>query len=94
MDRALPPPPERFDPITARWLTPGGPLHDPQRDGLDPDHDEPVSLVDPVPRELAGPDRPVARDVDGAARRRRRILLAVLVFTVAALLIGGFVVIY
>ena len=93
MDR-LPPPPERFDPITARWLTPGGPLPDPQRDSLDPDHDEPVSLVGPVPRELAGADAPVVRGDEDAARRRRRILLAVLVFAVAALLIGGYVVIY
>jgi hypothetical protein len=59
MSSIVPPPPERFDPITARWLTPGGPLPDPQRDEVDPDHREPVTLVGPVPPELAGADEAV-----------------------------------
>ena len=58
MTRFLPPPAERFDPITERWVTPGGPLHDPQRDSFDPDHGEPVTLICPIPRELAGWDWP------------------------------------
>ena len=28
MPTFVPPPEQRFDPITARWLTPGGPLYD------------------------------------------------------------------
>lgn len=92
MARMLHPPQERFDPITARWLTPGGPLTDPQRDSIDPGHAEPVSLVGPVPRELAEPDGSVndaGRRSAAATRRRRLIMLAVLTF-VALMLIGGF----
>lgn len=53
MTSMVPPPQERFDPITARWLTPGGPLPDPQRDELDPDRLEPVDVLEPLPPELA-----------------------------------------
>lgn len=52
MTGMIPPPQERFDPITARWLTPGGPLPDPERDAIDPDHREPVTIVGPMPPEL------------------------------------------
>jgi len=52
MSSIVPPPQERFDPITARWLTPGGPLPDPQRDEIDPDRREPVTIVGPIPPEL------------------------------------------
>ncbi len=52
MSSIVPPPQERFDPITARWLTPGGPLPDPARDAIDPEHREPVTIVGPVPPEL------------------------------------------
>ena len=93
MARILPPPAERFDPITARWLTPGGPLHDPQRDSFDPDHGEPVELVDPIPPELAefdGTGTPRRHsDVDGA-RRRRWVLLAFLALCIASMLLGAF----
>lgn len=90
MARILPPPAERFDPITARWLTPGGPLHDPQRDSLDPDHGEPVRVVEPVPRELAEADEPSARRT-GAARKRQLLVLAVVALA-AGMIVGGFVV--
>ena len=59
MTSFVPPPQERFDPITARWLTPGGPLPDPQRDELDPQHLEPVDVLEPLPPELAGVDESV-----------------------------------
>lgn len=96
MARLLPPPSERFDPITARWVTPGGPLHDPQRDSLDPDHGEPVMLVDPIPRELADLDATATRDGPSGADRSRRgrwVLLAVVAFSIAAMLIGGFLIV-
>ena len=88
MARILPPPPERFDPITARWVTPGGPLHDPQREGTGPDQGEPVTLVDPIPEELAQPSLEV-RTGTGPAQRLRWAVLAVLALVVAAILIGG-----
>ncbi|CAL8974570.1 hypothetical protein PROP_01459 [Propionicimonas sp. T2.31MG-18] len=90
MARILPPPAERFDPITARWLTPGGPLHDPQRDSLDPDHGEPVRVVEPVPRELAEADESSA----GGAReaRNRQLLVLAVVALAAGMIVGGFVV--
>ena len=93
MTRVLPPPSERFDPITARWVTPGGPLHDPQRDSFDPDHREPVELVGPIPRELAGLDGPGISDGHSGAgrwRRRRWVILTIVGLAIAAMLIGGF----
>jgi len=51
--RVLSPPSERSDPVTARWLIPGGPLDNPERDSFDPDHGAPVKLVGPIPRQLA-----------------------------------------
>ena len=96
MARLLPPPSERFDPVTARWVTPGGPLHDPQRDEFDPDHAEPLTLVDPIPPELAGPDWPGLSDPPRGARRRQRrrwMLLAFVAFGIAALLIGGYLIV-
>lgn len=92
MTGILPPPAERFDAITARWVTPGGPLHDPQRDSYDPEHGEPLELVRPIPPELAGPDATEISDPHRNARRWRRrrwMLLAFVAFGVAALLIGG-----
>lgn len=92
MARILPPPAERFDPITARWVTPGGPLHDPQRDRVDPDHGEPLRLVGPVPPELAELDGSETGEPHRAAqrsRRRRWMLLAFVAFGVAAMLLGG-----
>ena len=92
MTRILPPPAERFDPITARWVTPGGPLHDPQRDSFDPEHGEPLELVRPIPPELAGMDRAEISDPYRNARRWRRrrwMLLAFVALGIAALLIGG-----
>ncbi|MGC3992917.1 MAG: hypothetical protein QM779_02105 [Propionicimonas sp.] len=91
MARVLPPPAERFDPITARWLTPGGPLQDPQRDDIDPGHSEPVTLVGPVPRELADAAVPRGDAPDGHHTTRRRwLVLAFFAFAVVALLLGTF----
>ena len=96
MAGVLPPPSERFDPITARWVTPGGPLHDPQRDSVDPDHGEPVTLVGPIPRELAELDEPGTGNENSGAgslwHRRRWQLLAIVAFCIAAMLIGGFLI--
>ncbi len=92
MSRVLPPPSERFDPITARWVTPGGPLPDPQRDSFDPDHREPVELVGPIPRELAEFDGLATSDgLRGARRWRRRrwVILAIVALAIAAMLISG-----
>lgn len=92
MARILPPPAERFDPITARWITPGGPLHDPQRDRVDPGHGDPLELVGPIPPELAGLEGTDTSDPQRDARRWRRrrwMLLAFVGFGIAALLIGG-----
>jgi ferric-dicitrate binding protein FerR (iron transport regulator) len=92
MARILPPPAERFDPITARWVTPGGPLHDPQREDFDPDHAEPLTLVGPIPRELAGLDGTELNDPHRSARlwrRRRWMLLTLVACAVAALIVGG-----
>jgi len=96
MARLLPPPSERFDPVTARWVTPGGPLHDPQREDFDPYHREPLKLVGPIPPELAGLDGPGTSDPYRGAkqwRRRRWMLLAFVGFGIAALLVGGFLII-
>ncbi|MCC6496940.1 MAG: hypothetical protein IT193_11875 [Propionibacteriaceae bacterium] len=92
MVRMFPPPAERFDPITARWVTPGGPLHDPQRDSFDPGHCEPLELVGPIPPELVGQDGMEIVDPRRHAqrwRRRRWMLLAFVGFGILALLIGG-----
>ncbi|MBA3019849.1 hypothetical protein [Propionicimonas sp.] len=92
MTRVLPPPMERFDPVTARWVTPGGPLPDPQRDSFDPDHREPVELVGPIPGELAGLDRLATSDGDRSMRRWRRrrwIVLAIVGLAIVAMLISG-----
>lgn len=92
MVRILPPPAERFDPITARWVTPGGPLHDPLRDSVDPSHAEPLELVAPLPAELTGVDAAAPSDPRREARRSRRhrlLLLAFVGFGVVALLIAG-----
>lgn len=85
MPPALPPPPERFDPITARWLTPGGPLHDPELEALDPDHSLPVELVGPVPRELAGATAETARG--GTRPRPGRVAIAL--WVILALVAAG-----
>ena len=87
MAKVLPPPAERFDPITARWLVPGGPLHDPQRDSVDPDHGQQVNLVGPVPPELAEPDAQPSQD-RGRRARRRWMVLAMVVLTVLAIALG------
>lgn len=71
--------------ITARWLTPGGPLHDPEAEGLD--HAEPLTLVDPVPPELSGWTAEQAIGPEG--RRRRWLVLAFLLLMVVAILVGG-----
>ena len=90
MAGTLPPPAERFDPITARWLPPGGPLHDPERDSVDPAHAEPITLVGPLPRELAA--QPSGGDIDPARakRRRWRVIVGVALFAIVLLLVGGF----
>lgn len=96
MARILHPPVARFDPITARWLTPGGPLHDPQRDSFDPEHREPVTLVGSVPQELVGTES--SRTGDNAERRtpvylrRRRVTLAVFWLFIIAVIVGGILV--
>lgn len=87
MAKILPPPAERFDPITARWLVPGGPLHDPQRDSVDPDHGQQVSLVDPVPPELAEPNAQPSPH-RGHWARRRWMVLAMVALTVLAIALG------
>ena len=87
MAQVLPPPAERFDPITARWLVPGGPLHDPQRDSVDPDHGLHVTLVGPVPPELAE-SSPLPSQDHGYRARRRWLVLAMVVLTVLAIALG------
>ncbi len=90
MTRILPPPPERFEPVTARWLVPGGPLHDPERDAVDPSHNEPITLVGAPPRELAGavvPDDPA--QLARSRRRRRLVALAFVLVALGALIIAG-----
>ena len=97
MPLVLPPPLERFDPITARWVTPGGPLHDPERGDGDTDRGEPVTLVGPIPPELAGLDaQGILADgpssINGASRRFRWAILAVLAVGMATVVVAGFVV--
>jgi hypothetical protein len=92
MVRVLPPPEERFDPVTARWLTPGGPLHDPQRDSLDPEHAQPMRLIDPIPCELAESESltgSVDKDALRAAWRRRWLVIGFAALVLAAMFIGG-----
>lgn len=87
MPTAMPPPPERFEPITARWLTPGGPLPDPELQAVDPGHRMPVELVGPVPPELEEPP-PGAAVASGSGRRRPgRVVLTV--WVVVAVLAAG-----
>lgn len=75
-------------------MTPGGPLHDPERDGVDPDHTQSVELVGPVPRELAEPARsgPPPRGHDRHTRHRpaglRRMLWALVALIAAAVVVG------
>ena len=78
MPESVPPPPERFDPITARWHLPGGPLPDPHRHEFDPD-DQQVTLIGPVPRELAEADVTTVRSsAPSPAARLRWAVLTVL----------------
>ncbi|HEY3337584.1 MAG TPA: hypothetical protein VGK18_03700 [Propionicimonas sp.] len=69
--QATPPPEERFDPFLERWVTPGGPLHDPARDAVDPHHCEPVELVEPVPPELRDATRSAPLDANTGRQRHR-----------------------
>jgi ferric-dicitrate binding protein FerR (iron transport regulator) len=89
----LPPPAERFDPITARWLTPGGPLHDPLRDEHDPEHREPLTLVGPIPSELTALEEAEVGESHAYGRswwrRRRWLLLTLVALGLAAMLISG-----
>lgn len=85
MPMATPPPQERFDPIFGRWYTPGGPLHDPELESLDPEHRLPVELVGPVPPELA-PDAPGVSD---ERRGRRNTRATIIVWVIIAVLASG-----
>ncbi len=90
MSSIVPPPQERFDPITARWLTPGGPLPDPARDEVDPEHREPVTIVGPVPPELAGAEH--ATDPTGwrSMVTPRQLRWALVALVLLAFVLGGF----
>ena len=90
MSHLLPPPPERFDPITERWVTPGGPLPDPERDFFDPNHRESVELVGPIPPELAGSELGAGAGddaPDSPSARLRRFLLIVLALAAGVALV-------
>ena len=78
MPASVPPPPERFDPITAQWQTPGGPLPDPDRHDFD-ENDQQVTLIGPVPAELADAHE-VERSSPGRspAERMRWAILSIL----------------
>lgn len=82
---ATPPPQERFDPIFGRWFTPGGPLHDPERETVDPEHRLPVELVGPVPPELAV----AATEAPDERRARRDARVAITVWVIVAVLASG-----
>ena len=85
MTAHVPPPEQRFDPITARWLTPGGPLFDPDRAAMD--DDEAVTLIGPIPDELAHASNPPGSAVNPYARMRRVVLVTL---AVVALALFGF----
>jgi len=91
MARRLPPPDDRFDAITARWLTPGGVLHDPERGDLDPA--EPVTLVGPIPPELAvlgtGASATDRTSTTDPYRRFRLATLIVFAIAVLGLIVAG-----
>jgi len=90
MPASVPPPPERFDPITARWQIPGGPLPDPNRNEFDED-DQQVTLIAPVPAELAEakPDERSSARRSPAARMRWAILSMLAIGCTAALAAMG-----
>jgi hypothetical protein len=90
MTSIVPPPPERFDPITARWLTPGGPLPDPARDALDPDHREPVTVVGPLPPELAAADEALAATSWRSIITVRQVRWVLAALILLAMLLGVF----
>lgn len=86
----LSPAEERFDPITGRWYTTDGLPADPERADIDPRGAEPVTLLGPLPAELA---QSVAQSGSGLtpSQRLRRfswalVLLGVIALVVAALL--------
>nr|WP_300145627.1 hypothetical protein [Propionicimonas sp.] len=87
MAQVLHPPPERFEPITARWLVPGGPVPDPERNAVDPGHSEPVTLVGRLPRELDG--TVASGEPLGPWRARRAALLVFAVVALTAMVIMG-----
>lgn len=90
MQQAVPPPDERFDPILGRWETPGGPLHDPARDAVDPDHGEPLELVEPIPPELEDASRAhLPERAAGEDRPGRRRPLSIAFWLIAALVAVG-----
>lgn len=94
MGRVMPPPAERFDPVTARWFTPGGPLHDPERGDLGRSGDEPVRLLAPVPPELAEADGQGSLAHPGSTRwhargRVRWVTLTLLVLGLVGLVLTG-----
>ena len=93
MPTFVPPPEQRFDPITARRLTPGGPLFDPDRTAMD-DGDLPVTLVGPVPRELRHISGHAGTSVNPYARMRRVVfgligVVAVVMFGLSAVGLFG-----
>jgi hypothetical protein len=90
MSSIVPPPQERFDPITARWLTPGGPLPDPERDEVDPEHREPVTIVGPVPPELAGAELATSPTGWRSMVTPRQLRWALVALVLLAFLLGGF----
>jgi hypothetical protein len=100
---ATPPPQERFDPIFARWYTPGGPLYDPELAAVDPEHQLPVELVGPVPPELAvaaaeAPDEPTgsvpvgsgaATEAPDGRGGRRPARIVITVWVIVAMVAAG-----
>lgn len=90
MPKVMPPPSGRFDPITGIWTAPSGSLPDPQRDADDPERDEPVSLVGPVPAELAEPrdELQTARLGGTPTQRLRWAIFAIIAAGAAAVVLG------
>ncbi|MCW5951704.1 MAG: hypothetical protein KIT69_05570 [Propionibacteriaceae bacterium] len=90
MAPVLPPADERFDPITGIWSSPDGPPADPERTGIDPRGEEPVTLLGPVPPELA-------QSVESAgsrftpSQRLHRVILALVLIGVVALVVASLV---